>query len=322
MATKKGETLLYEDISYAIRGACFDLYKEFGGVFKESVINKALEKELEKRGLKIEIQKRIDILYDSEKIGVYVPDIIVNNQILLELKVKPFISKEDERQFWHYLKSSNYRLGFLINFGSRGLEIKRRIYDKARNNIRVNPLLNKDNPRQSASTTNTKRGFTLIELLIAMMLFIVLLSIAVGGFIRALRTQRAVTALMEANDNVSFALEQMAREIRTGYHFTKLSDSELQFVNAENLVVWYRLNNGIIERGTESVTLQRTYKKITADSVKISNFNIGLFGAEDGDGYPPRITISLSVNIRGPGVEKLGISTNIQTTVSSMILDT
>lgn len=168
----------------------------------------------------------------------------------------------------------------------------------------------------------SKRSFTLIELLVAMMLFIILLSIAVGGFIRALRTQRAITALMEANDNVSFALEQMAREIRTGYHFIKLSDSELQFVNAQNLVVWYRLNDVTIERGTESVTLQRTYKKITADSAKISNFNIALFGAEDGDGYPPRITISLSVSIRGPGVEKLGISTNVQTTVSSIILDT
>ncbi|MEK7193915.1 MAG: prepilin-type N-terminal cleavage/methylation domain-containing protein [Patescibacteria group bacterium] len=168
----------------------------------------------------------------------------------------------------------------------------------------------------------TNTGFTLIELLVAMMLFIILLSIAVGGFIRALRTQRAIVALMEANDNVSFALEQMAREIRVGYHFTKLSDSELQFVNAQNLVIWYRLNDGTIERGVESATLQRTYKKITADSVKISNFNIALFGAEDGDGFPPRITISLSVNIRGAGLEKLNISTNVQTTVSSRILDT
>lgn len=61
------------------------------------------------------------------------PDIIINNEILIELKVKPFLTKEDEKQFWYYLRGSNYKLGFLINFGSRNLEIRRRVYDKARN---------------------------------------------------------------------------------------------------------------------------------------------------------------------------------------------
>lgn len=133
MTTKYGEDLLYERESFLIRGACFDLYKEFGGAFKESVINNALVIELKHKGLKVETQKRINITYKEEKVGVYVPDIIVEDKILIELKVKPFITKEDERQFWYYLRGSNYKLGFLINFGSKELDIKRRIYDKARN---------------------------------------------------------------------------------------------------------------------------------------------------------------------------------------------
>lgn len=132
MATKNGEKLLYEDASYLIRGACFDLYRKFGGAFKESVINKALVVELKSKGLTVETQKRIDILHRGERIGVYIPDIIVNGNILIELKVKSFLMEEDDRQFWHYLTGSEYQLGFLINFGSRKLEIKRRIYDKAR----------------------------------------------------------------------------------------------------------------------------------------------------------------------------------------------
>ena len=48
--------------------------------------------------------------------------------IILELKCKPFISKEDEKQFWRYLKATPYRLGFLINFSPKKLEIKRRIF--------------------------------------------------------------------------------------------------------------------------------------------------------------------------------------------------
>lgn len=132
MVTKSGEQLLYEKESFLIQGACFDLYKKFGGAFKESVINKALVLELKIRGLQVENQKRIEIKHRNEKIGTYMPDIIVNDKILIELKVKSFFTKEDEKQFWYYLRGSNYKLGFLINFGAHKLEIKRRIYDKAR----------------------------------------------------------------------------------------------------------------------------------------------------------------------------------------------
>jgi len=68
----------------------------------------------------------------GEKVGTYVPDLIINDCILVELKAKPFLTKEDERQFWYYLRGSQYKLGFLVNFSTQKLEIKRRIYDKAR----------------------------------------------------------------------------------------------------------------------------------------------------------------------------------------------
>jgi len=61
-----------------------------------------------------------------------VPDKIINKNILLELKAKPFLAKQDIDQFWKYLKGSKYKLGFLINFGPMKLEIKRVVYDRAR----------------------------------------------------------------------------------------------------------------------------------------------------------------------------------------------
>jgi len=127
------DDFLYKEQTYKIRGACFKIWKEFGGAFKESIIDKALTEELLKNELKVEDQKRIDIYYNNKKMGTYVPDKIINNAILLELKCKPFITREDKKQFWYYLKASSYKLGLLINFGSKNLEIHRRIYDKARN---------------------------------------------------------------------------------------------------------------------------------------------------------------------------------------------
>ena len=123
---------LYEKESYEIRGACFDVYKAFGGAFKEKVIDRALTKALQKRDLKVEEQKRIDIYFEDEKVGMYVPDKIVNECILLELKAKPFLTKQDIDQFWKYLRGSEYKLGFLVNFAPARLEIKRIVYEKAR----------------------------------------------------------------------------------------------------------------------------------------------------------------------------------------------
>lgn len=155
---KSADEFLYPDISYKIRGACFKVWKEFRGSVKESAIEKALKIELEKQGLNIETQKRIPINYEGEKVGDYVPDMVVEEKVLIELKSKIFITKEDERQFWLYLKGSKYKLGFLINFG-KSLEIKRKVYDTARSDQRASAdqrgseksQIDADNQRKSAS---------------------------------------------------------------------------------------------------------------------------------------------------------------------------
>ena len=55
-----------------------------------------------------------------------------NDKIIIEIKCKVFLTQEDIKQFWHYLKATNYKLGFLINFGPKGVKIIRRVYDTAR----------------------------------------------------------------------------------------------------------------------------------------------------------------------------------------------
>lgn len=133
MRTKnRVDDFLYERESYLIRGACFEVWKEFKGVFKESIIDKALTIALIEKGLKVESQKRIGIYFRNKKVGTYVPDKIVNNVILIELKSKLFLTEEDIEQFWKYLKGSEYKLGFLINFSPTKLQIKRTVYDTAR----------------------------------------------------------------------------------------------------------------------------------------------------------------------------------------------
>jgi GxxExxY protein len=129
--------LLFEKESYLIIGACFELYKEIGNGHKESVYQKGLVIILAERKLAVEKEKKIPIKIRGEYVGNYVPDLVVDDRILLELKAKPFLTTQDRKQFWHYIKATDYKLGFLINFGKPGgVEIVRRVYDKARNKIR------------------------------------------------------------------------------------------------------------------------------------------------------------------------------------------
>ena len=125
--------LLYKEESYIVRGGAFEIYKKFRNRHKETVCQRALIEYLKNRGLAIEGEKQIPIYFQDKKVGIYIPDITVNNLILIELKCKPRISQDDIKQFWYYLKASDYKLGYLINFGgSNGVEIIRRIYDTAR----------------------------------------------------------------------------------------------------------------------------------------------------------------------------------------------
>jgi len=130
MTKKKVSGFLYEEESYKIRGACFKVYNALGGGIKEKIIERALYKELVSQGMTVENQVRIDMLYNNERVGTYIPDLVVNNKIIIEIKSKPFIIEEDEKQFWGYLKGSKYKLGFLVNFSPAGVIIKRFIHTK------------------------------------------------------------------------------------------------------------------------------------------------------------------------------------------------
>lgn len=197
---------------------------------------------------------------------------------------------------------------------------------------------------------NRKNGFTLIELLVAMGIFVIVISIVSVSFIQGLRTQRSIIALMEANDNVSLVLEQMAREIRTGYQFcaksypisypipntmasnphiplaycSDLANYELVFVNALNKVVWYKFEDQALWKEEEDIYvlgINRDYKKLTADNVKINYFNLTLSGNDSGDNLQPRITISLSISPTRPaGWDIKDVKTNIQTTISPRLI--
>lgn len=125
--------LLYKKESYIIQGSFYRVYKIFRNTQKEKVCHNSLLEDLKVNGLTVEKNKRIDVYYNGKKVGTYMPDIIVNKIIIIEIKSKPFLTEQDIKQFWYYLKCSQYKVGYLVNFGKPdGVEFVRRVYDTAR----------------------------------------------------------------------------------------------------------------------------------------------------------------------------------------------
>ena|SRR3989344_2418440 len=128
--------LLYPDLSYKIRGACFELRKELGWGHKEVIYQRGLHEKFKAFKLDIDKEKKIPILVEGKKVGIYIPDFVIGDKVMIEVKAKDFIIKPDLLQFWQYLRCTSYKLGFLINFGDKqGVKIIRRVYDTARNNF-------------------------------------------------------------------------------------------------------------------------------------------------------------------------------------------
>jgi len=126
------DKLLYEDITYKIRGSVFRVKDEIGLGHKESVYQKALTEAFRIAGLRFEQEKRIDILYHRKKVGTYQPDFLVENKVIVELKALPFLGQTEVKQVWQYTKGSPYKLTLCINFGPQGVTIRRIVYDTAR----------------------------------------------------------------------------------------------------------------------------------------------------------------------------------------------
>src|SRR5437899_8460264 len=110
--------LLFNEKSYKIIGACFEVYREKGCGFLESVYQECMEIELRLQGIPFVAQKPLTLEYKGCPVrSKYEPDFICYDKIVLELKAVTELADEHRAQVQNYLKATGLKLGLLVNFG-------------------------------------------------------------------------------------------------------------------------------------------------------------------------------------------------------------
>jgi GxxExxY protein len=117
--------MIYEDITKKILEACFEVSNELGFGYLEFVYEKALLIVLRQKGLKAENQVPLLVKFRGEVVGEFFVDILVEEKVLVELKVANSLSKENFAQVINYLKATEIEVGLLVNFGTPKIEYRR-----------------------------------------------------------------------------------------------------------------------------------------------------------------------------------------------------
>jgi len=122
--------LKHKETTHKIIGVFFDVYKELGHGFLESVYQRSLGLALESAGVKIRSPVKIPVWFRGQRVGQFEGDMLVEEVILLELKVARCMDRSHYAQLLNYLRATDIEVGLLLNFGLKP-EFKRLILDNA-----------------------------------------------------------------------------------------------------------------------------------------------------------------------------------------------
>ena len=117
--------MLYEDLTAKALEACFEVTKELGAGYVESVYEKALLIALPQKGLSVKAQFPLSVKFRGQTVGEFYADVLLEDKIIIELKAVRALIPEHQAQLIKYLNATGMEVGLLVNFGNPRLEYKR-----------------------------------------------------------------------------------------------------------------------------------------------------------------------------------------------------
>lgn len=136
MGTEMSEIYIVEkELSYLVMQAAFEVHNALGPGFPEAIYEEAMNRELARRGVDLERQKRVKVFYKDEPIGEFILDNVAHGRVILEYKAVSEIAKIYEQQALSYLKATGLELAIVINFGAARVQSSRVVYKKGMANF-------------------------------------------------------------------------------------------------------------------------------------------------------------------------------------------
>ena len=113
------------NLTHKVIGCAYKAHKVLGSGFLEKVYENALTIEIRKQGIDAHQQVKLPVWYDGCRVGLYFPDLWIEDQLIIELKAIVALAPEHEIKLIHYLAATGIDNGLLINFGDT-VQIKRK----------------------------------------------------------------------------------------------------------------------------------------------------------------------------------------------------
>ena len=120
----------HKELTYKIIGVFYDVYNELVHGFLESVYQRSLESALKSAGVEVRSHVKIPVWFRGERVGMFEGDVLVEDVVLLELKVARCLDRSHIAQLLNYLRATDIEVGILLNFGLKP-EFKRLLLDNA-----------------------------------------------------------------------------------------------------------------------------------------------------------------------------------------------
>ena len=117
-----------QPVTQHLIGAAFEVHNVLGFGFLEKVYQRAMQVELQLRGVKVELEPKIQVQFKGIIVGDYAADLFVENKIVVELKTDAAYQAIHEAQLLNELRGTGIKLGYLINFGRERVEYKRMVF--------------------------------------------------------------------------------------------------------------------------------------------------------------------------------------------------
>jgi GxxExxY protein len=114
-----------EILTHKVIGCAYKVHNTLGPGFLEKVYENALKFELQNTGIHVRQQPKLPVFYEGQRVGIYFPDLWIEEQLIVEIKACVGLAQEHEQKVVHYLAATGIDHGLLINFGAK-VQIKRK----------------------------------------------------------------------------------------------------------------------------------------------------------------------------------------------------